>query len=143
MKRMILLMLVISGFYGYAQNVDTKDVPSIVRNKFAAAYSSVTDAKWGLTNINNYEAEFTINGIDTSVLYDNKGNILETYVVVKPSELPNPVTDFLAKNYAWKKIREAEKVTDGRGKVNFRVGVGVKEVELVFDYQGNFIRLSK
>ena len=143
MKKIFVIALILCGYFATAQNMDTKSVPSIVTAKFTSNYPSINDNKWGKVNMDNYETEFINNGIASSVLFDNKGNVLETVIVVKPIELPNPISDYIAKNYNWKKIREAEKVTDLHGKVSFRVGLGVKELELVFDYQGNFIRLSK
>lgn len=143
MKKSILILLVLCSFYSFSQNMDQKDIPSIVKSKFASLYPSVTDVKWGKINLDNYECEFNNNGVETAVLIDNKGLIFETDTELKPSELPASVNDYILKNYAWKKLRESEKSVDGRGKVTYRVGIGVKEIELVFDYQGNFVRLSK
>ena len=143
MKKIFTLALIFISYFASAQNLEIKEVPSAVKNKFSSVYPSVNDNHWGRVNMDNYETEFINSGVETSVLFDNKGNILETNTAMKISELPNAVNTYVSKNYGWKKINEAERVTDGRGKMSFRVGIGVKELKLFFDYQGNFIRISK
>ncbi len=143
MKKFFLIIFLLSGLFVSAQSIEDKDVPSAIKTKFISQYSDITNVSWGKINISNYEAEFENNGVETSVLFDIKGIIVETVNELKITELPKSVIDYINKNYSWKRIKHIVKITETTGKIYYRVGVGVRTVELVFDYQGNFVRLAK
>jgi hypothetical protein len=143
MKKGILILFVILSFHSFSQNMEYKKVPSAVINRFNTLYSTVTDNEWGKVNLDNYETEFEYKGVKTSVLFDTKGNVLQTYEIMKPTDIPSPINDYIEKNYFWKKIMLATKVIDGHGKMTYRITLGVDDIKLIFDYQGNFVRLSK
>jgi hypothetical protein len=142
MRKLFLSILILSATVISAQNLDIKDLPSSVKSKFESQYPNIKDAKWGKV-VANYEAGFTHNGAETSVLYDIKGILLETVSEIKISELPATVIDYVNKNYGWKKIKHAVKIVDGNGRTSFRITIGVKGMDLVFDFQGNFLRQVK
>ncbi len=143
MKKYILVLFLLCGFYGFSQNVDLKKLPSAVNNRFSSLYPNVTDNEWGKVNLDNYETEFVYKEELYSVLFDTKGLVLETFQQIKLTDLPAPVNEYITNNYAWKKILLASKVTDGRGKLTYRVTLGIDDIKLIFDYQGTFVRLSK
>ena len=142
-KSVLLIFLVLYGFVLSARVLMRTMFPSAIKGKFNSFYPDVKNVRWGKLNISNYEAEFDNNGVETSILFDIKGLIVETENEMKLVELPKPVIEYINKNYPWKKIKDAVKITETTGKIYYRVGIGVKTTELVFDYQGSFIRLAK
>lgn len=140
----LLLVLLISSILLCSQNIDIKDLPTSVKTKFDTQFpvSNQKDVKWGKA-VNNYEAEFINNGVMTAAIFDIQGNLLEIASEFSINDLPKPVFDYLEKNYNWKKIKYAVMVVSGTGKVSYRIGIGIKELVLVFDFQGNFQRLVK
>ena len=102
------------------------DVPSSVKTKFASLYPDVKKAKWSKED-NNYEAEFEVNEMETSVLFDAAGNVLETETEVPVSQLPPSVSDYCSKNFSGKKIKEASKIVDAKGAVKWEAEIDGKD----------------
>ena len=143
MKKAVLILLVFCGYFAYPQGVDTKDVPVTIKSKFTKLFPSATNDKWGKVGKDSYECEFSNNGIETAVDFDLMGNLHETEMEVKLKDLPSAINEYVMKKYSWKKIKEAEEVTDEKGVVTYRVGVGIKARELIFDNKGNFLKQTK
>jgi len=113
------------------------DVPSAVKTKFASLYPTVKKAKWDKEEA-NYEASFELNEVETSVLFDANGNVLETETEIAVSALPNGVADYISKNYAGQKIKETAKIVDANGVITYEAEV--KAGDLIFDATGNFLK---
>ncbi len=139
MKKLILtsavLILITAGLFSFTKD----DIPAAVKAKFATEYPSVKKVKWD-NEEGKFEAHFTLNEVETSVLYDASGNKLETEIEINVSELPKGVADYLAKNYAGEKVKEAAKITNGKGVVTFEAEV--KAGDLIFDAKGKFVELK-
>lgn len=120
-----------------AQKMKASEVPSAVTTKFTSTYPKAEHPKWEKEG-NNYEAEFEFNEVEMSALFDANGTIVETEVEIKVSELPKAVTDYMAKNVAGSKIREASKITDAAGKITYEAEANKKNY--IFDSEGTFIK---
>jgi hypothetical protein len=72
--------------------------------------------------------------VETSVVIDLKGNLLETEQEIPVNSLPEPITNYIATAYPGKKIAEAAKITDAKGTVTYEAEVGRKDV--IFDANG-------
>lgn len=141
MKKSILLLAI--GFISItanAQKMKEADVPAAVKTAFTKQYPAVKDAKWELEN-GKYEAGFDLNKVETSLLIDATGNIIETESEIKVSELSKTITDYCAKNYAGKAIKEASKIVDSKGVVTYEAEIN--KVDVLFTADGKFIKESK
>jgi hypothetical protein len=141
MKKLILLSVI--GFTtgtSFAQKMKEADVPANVKAAFAKAYPNSKAGSWGKEN-GNYEAEFDLNKVETSVLIDPKGNITETETEIKVNELPKTVIDYCTKKYPGKKIGEAAKIVDAKGVITYEAEIN--KMDVLFDANGKFIKESK
>ncbi len=138
MKNMLLIALsmMISGI-AYSQKIQDKNVPEVVKANFNKQFPNAKEIKWEKENA-NIEAEFELNKIEQSVIFDEKGALLETEVEITISQLPMNVSTYIQKNYANQKIKEAAKITDSKGVVTFEAEL--KGMDLIFDSQGIFIK---
>lgn len=138
MKKTILslALLALIGSTAMAQN---DDAPAAVKSKFAADYPNVKKVKWEKED-GHFEAEFEVNGVETSVVYDASGKKLETETAIEVSALPKAASDYIATKYPGQKVKEAAKITDASGKVTYEAEV--KEGDLMFDANGHFIELK-
>src|ERR1043166_7934457 len=134
MKKLILIPALLAFFAVLAFAGD--DVPAVVKTKFASLYPTVKKAKWD-REAANYEASFEQGEVETSVLFDASGNVLETETEISINELPKSVMDYVAQHYKTK-IKEASKIVDAKGIVTYEAEV--KEGDLIFDTNGNFMR---
>lgn len=126
-----------------AQKMNEADVPANVKNGFVKKYPSAKVEKWEKEDA-DYEAEFNLNKVESSAVFDASGNFKELEQEIKTSELPKAVTDYCTKNYAGHKLSEAAKITDSTGKVMFEAEMSKSKehFDAIFDDKGNFIKKS-
>lgn len=134
--KIFLIALLLASFTVFAQ--ETK-VPKIVKDSFTKLYPKVTDVKWDKEGKTEFEAGFKENGKDVSVVFDEKGNLIETETAIQINELPKSAASFLEKNYTGFKISEAAKIISAKGEVTFEAEITKDKVkkDLLFDSKGN------
>ncbi len=139
MKSKLLFTLAVAffSFSAFAQDLKESEVPAPVKAAFAKLYPNVKDVDWEKEN-SNYEAEFEVNKTESSVVFDAKGNLLETEIEINVSELPKSASEYVAKKYPKYKIAEASKIIDATGAVTYEAAVG--DTDLIFDSNGLFIK---
>lgn len=133
----ILLAAMFTATLANAQKIQDKDVPASAKTTLKNNYPTATGLKWEKEN-GNYEAEFEVGETDYSVLFDNAGNILETEIEISSDALPVKAIEYILKNYAGQKIKEAAKITDAKGTVTYEAEI--KGKDLIFDSNGNFVK---
>ncbi len=120
-----------------AQDIKTKDVPTIVKEALAKRYPAATKVSWEKEK-GNYEANWGGNsGEDNSVQFTPAGVFVELVQAIKISDLPAGVDAYVKSHYKIK-IKEAGKVTDAAGKTLYEAET--KAGDLIFDEKGNFIK---
>jgi len=138
-KTAILLAAMFGVSFANAQKVSDKEVPTTVKTTLKKNYPNAKEIKWEKEKA-NYEAEFEVNKTDYSLLIDVSGNILETEIEIKVDALPAKAKEYVSKNYAGQKIKEATKITNNKGVVTYEAEV--KGKDLIFDSNGNFIKIE-
>jgi len=139
MKKIIVIAIaILSSNMIFAQK--TKDVPAPVKAAFQKQYPNVSKVEWEKED-GNYEAEFDINKIENSVLYDSSGKLLETEMEIQLKDLPAGVLEYVQTNYKGQKVNEAAKITDANGTVTFEAEIG--KMDVIFDEKGKFLKEKK
>lgn len=128
-----------------AQKVKEAEVPKAVMESFNKSFKDVKAEKWEKEKNGNYEAEFDFNKEEMSASYSADGKLMETETEIKVSDLPASVSDYIAKNYPGKKIKEAAKIVDDKGSLSYEAEIkkGKEDLDLLFDQSGNFLREAK
>ena len=141
MKNLIVILALITGTsYANAQKIKPDDVPAKVKEAFAKKYPDIKAEKWEKEDA-NYEAEFELIKVETSVLFDIDGNFKELEQEIKISDLPKSVTDYINKNLPNKKIKEAAQISSADGTITYEAEVN--KTDYLFDSKGNFLKSSK
>ncbi len=138
MKKSILLLAV--GFATIstnAQDLKEADVPVPVKEAMKKLYPTGEIEEWEKEE-GNFEAEVEVGDAEFTVTLDPAGNLVETQSEIKITELPKGVSDYVAKIFPGKKMKDATKITDAAGKITFEVKVNKEDY--VFDADGNFIK---
>jgi hypothetical protein len=140
---LIMVASVLTFSCANAQKMNETDVPANVKSGFAKKYPGAKVEKWEKEGT-DYEAEFDLNKVETSAVFDASGNFKEVEQEIKTSELPKAVTDYCTKNYAGYKLTEAAKITDSTGKVMYEAEMskGKEHFDALFDDKGNFVKKS-
>lgn len=123
-----------------AQKVKSNLVPAAAAAALASKYPSATKVTWEKEK-GNFEANWGgKSGEDMSVIFNPAGTFIEQVQAIKVSELPAGVAKYVAAKYKGAKIAEAGKITDAAGKTMYEAEV--KGKDMVFDEQGNFIKID-
>jgi len=136
---MFLFIAGIISTCSFAQKNQEKNVPAVVKAAFENQFKNAKDVEWEKEG-NNYEVEFEMGEVEQSVLYDATGNLIETEVEIKVSELPSGAQDYLKAKYKGK-IKEASKITDALGTETYEAEVKGKDI--IFDANGKYIKTIK
>ncbi|PKP22446.1 MAG: hypothetical protein CVU05_03960 [Bacteroidetes bacterium HGW-Bacteroidetes-21] len=138
MRKLIFLTLIATTVScAYSQKLKDNEVPALVKNKLTSVYPNLSDVKWEMED-GKYEAEFDVNKVETSVVIDATGNLLETETEIEPSALPQTIQTYCAQNVPGKKIKEAAKIVDAAGKISYEAEID--KADYLFDSAGNFIK---
>ncbi|MBC7861343.1 MAG: PepSY-like domain-containing protein, partial [Bacteroidia bacterium] len=82
MKTITTLALALTIGFASAQKMKEAEVPAAVKTKFTSLYPKAKVEKWEKEGA-NYEAEFTNNKIETSVIFDAAGSLIATEIEIK------------------------------------------------------------
>jgi len=113
-------------------------IPETVQDAFKKHYPNITDVNWEKEG-SDYEAEFKNGEMETSVVIDASGKILETETAMETSALPKTILSYLEANYKGQKVKEAAKIVLNDGTVHYEAEVNKKD--LIFDNNGTFIQV--
>jgi hypothetical protein len=137
MKKLIILLAFSLGVsIASAQHKKESEIPEVVKTAFARLFPRASPVKWEKEK-DGYEAEFTNNKTEQSASFDKLGNLTESEIEIKISELPQTIITYVADKYKVA-IKEAAKITDATGKVTYEAEV--KGKDLIFDEQGIFLK---
>ncbi len=135
MKSLIFLVLTIFLGTACAQNV-----PAAAKAKLKALYPKAEEVKWDKEDA-EFEANFEVNDVEMSVIFDAKGNVMETETEMDEDALPKAVKEALAKDYAGYDIEEAAKIVKN-GKTTFEAQIekGETKLDAIYNEQGTLIK---
>jgi hypothetical protein len=141
MRTLFILLILVAGIAitGNAQKIEFSKVPAAVKETFVKHYPGVA-AKWEKEN-GGYEASFTQNKKEVSVLFTINGTIVETETEIKEIDVPMIMLSYLDKNYKGKKIKGFAKITGADGIVTYEAAISGKD--LIFDTAGSFLKEVK
>lgn len=142
MKKLLVLFVCTALVIGVsATNQKDDKIPAAAKTGFAAKFPTAQKVKWSIEKPGEFEAEYVLNGAESSALVDAKGNILEIETAIKESELPQAVKAAIAKDFAGYKLDEIEKATDGKGIASFEMEAakGKDKLEISFDSTGKLL----
>lgn len=122
MKNVLAAVLVVVGFVGScAQDIQQKDVPSVVLNAFMTAYPQAVDVEWERQG-GTYNVDFEIGKTDHEAWYEASGKLLKHKEDIPLNALPAAVSDAIKKEFAEYKIDDADKIEEN-GKTFYLIGL--------------------
>ena len=146
MKKLFILTICMAFFSIYCVQAQEKskkvDVPAAVKSSFEVKYPKAEKVNWGIEKPGEFEAEFVLNGVESSALFDSKGQFLESETEIKESELPQAIKATIAKELVGYKLGEVEKSTDAKGIASYEMEAskGKDKFEISFDANGKLLK---
>ena len=122
-------------FASCTQKANESNIPKGIIETFNSNFKGSIVESWEKENDGGYEAEFDLNGVETSATFSAEGRLIETEQEIEESALPSPISDYLKINYAGKSIDEVAKITTDEGIVKYEVEI--EKVDFIFDDKGN------
>jgi len=114
-----------------------KKVPEKVKTSFAQKFPDAKNIEWAMENDTEWEAEFTMNGVDYSSNFTVDGEWTETEFEIKITELPEAVQIVLNSNYSDYNIEGIESSETKEGVVyEIALEKGENNVELSISKDG-------
>lgn len=137
-KQVIISVIAILLITSCNQKADESGIPKEIIDAFNANFKGSIVESWDKENDGGYEAEFELNGVESSATFSSKGKLLETEQEIEESSLPNSITEYLKTNYSDKNIDEVAKITTGEGLIKYEVEI--EKADLIFDDKGNILK---
>ncbi len=147
MKKTLLALLsvaIVSNSVS-AQKIAAEKVPVAVTTAFKTKFPTVLKTSWEMENKTEFEANFHINGVETSANFDNTGKWLETETELKIAALPNAIQSTIKKDYAGFKINEASKIENIKNGKCFEAEIekGEETFDVLFTADGKVLSKTK
>ncbi len=117
-----------------AQKLKQSEVPVAVKESLKKHFPTIKAEAWEKEGA-NFEAEFDLNKVETSAVFDTNGYLIETESEIAISAFPQAATTYLATKYKGQKIKEISKITEANGKVKYEAEINGKDI--LFDEKGN------
>jgi hypothetical protein len=141
MKRLIIIAgIALTAMGAQAQRIKEGRVPDAVKTAFKHLYPTVTAVDWDKEKP-NYEANFTVEGVERSVVFDAMGNLMATEIDIPVSQLPLAARNYLVKHFKTSQIKGASRMVDSVGAVSYEADVPGPDP--VFDASGAMVRTDK
>ena len=139
-KLLTLLICMVFVALSYAQK-SKEETPAATKAAFAAKYPTVQKVKWSVEKPGEFEAEFTLNKVESSAMFDAAGKFIESETEIEEVELPQAVKATIAKDFAGYKLDEIEKATDAKGITTYEMEAakGKDKLEISFDANGKLL----
>lgn len=113
LRTIILLILLVTGSYLNAQEVQSKNVPSIIINALQLKFPKATDVVWELEN-GLYKAEFEIGRQEFEVWLDHSGKLKRWKQDFDKEKLPGAVQSAIKKSFDGFAPSSVERLQEGR-----------------------------
>ena len=136
MNKLTLTAVGLALLLVHACDVDKK-VPEKVKTSFEQKFPDAKNVEWDMENDTEWEAEFTMNGVEYSSNFTVAGEWTETEFEMKITELPEAVQIVLNSNYSDYNIEGIESSETKEGVVyEIALEKGENNVELSISKEG-------
>ncbi len=127
--------------YANAQKVKEANVPTKVKQSFAAKYPNSKIDKWEKEG-DAFEAVFNLNNIHSSAVFTANGTFKEIEQRIPATALPAAVITYCTTNFKNHKLTESATITDAQGKLVYEAEMtkGIKHIDVLFDDKGNVLK---
>jgi hypothetical protein len=143
MKKLLTVLAGVLFVVGTYAQKPKDEIPAAAKAGFSAKYPKAQKVKWSVEKPGEFEVDFTFNKVEQSCLVDAKGNLIETEMEIKESELPQAVKATIAKDFAGYKLDEITKATDAKGVVAFEMQANKGKDKMAIEFDPNGKLLSK
>jgi uncharacterized membrane protein YkoI len=140
-KSTILALLLLVGVMASssAQDIDQKNVPSVVKSAFSKDYPKATDIDWEKKGA-NYEVDFNLGKVDHKATYAASGKTVSFEKDIPNAQLPAVIAKNIKAKYPKGRIDDVDWINTA-GKITYKIDIeGTPDVNVWYDASGKFIK---
>lgn len=137
---LITTLSIVFTMQSCAQKSEEEKVPEKVLNAFKQKFPEAKIVECEMEGESEWEAGFKLNGKEYSSNFNTDGEWIETGYEIDNSEIPTNILSLIDQNFSEYEIEEFEIIESPSGKsYKAELEIDEKEVEVLFDSQGNII----
>lgn len=136
------VMLILASLLVFSAFVFAATPPVKVQKAFETKFPDAASVKWAKENSNEWEAEFTVNGIKTSANFKTTGDWVETESQINISELPEAVSAEIKKLHPKGEITAAFRIESAKDGIKYEADVKTskKTTEVILKEDGSSLK---
>jgi hypothetical protein len=115
-----LTILALSFFLSFSGLMAQATVPEAAKQHFSSQHPDAQDVEWEM-EINGYEVEYKIDGVEYEAIYDNDGQLMHTKQEIEERDLPGAIVATIQRDYADREIDDPDRYTYPDGRVAYKV----------------------
>ena len=136
----ILILFLFATSLSFAQDLNTSEVPELVKNAFTKEYTQATDIEWE-RDMDNFKVEFDMGRMEHEIWYTPSGDVIKKEQDISEAELPQVIRDIIKSKYSGYRIDDVEMTwQDNATTYEVEVEKGKEEWKIVFDSEGKIIQ---
>ncbi len=144
MKNIALAFLLLAGTLFSCDNnsddMNPDEIPAAVKESLLSSFPDAAEIDWELKG-EDYEADFDINKMAYSALFNASGNLLKHKQDIPESELPDAVRAAINADYAAYRLDEIEKLEEGQTTLyQVELDNNTKDEKLVYSADGQQVQ---
>jgi len=142
MKKIIYLAVLLASFAATAAT--RPEINAKVLKEFNETFTAAKNVTWEEFDNSNYQANFKMNEVIVKILYDDKGNLLQTTRYYTENNLPPNIIVKLKKKYPGKEIFGVTEITS-ENDISYHITLKDEKNWYIVksDYLGNLQQTSK
>ena len=118
MKTLVIVVIVILCFNVYSLFITT--VPDAVKMEFEQKFPDGKNVSWALHPDKEYEADFSVHGMDTEAYFTVDGKWIETKTDIDQLQLPGKVSETIFKDQPHCVIEGVKKIEEPQNVIFYK-----------------------
>ncbi len=119
-----------------SDDVNPDDVPAAVKETLLSSFPDAADIDWEQKG-DDYEADFDVNKVDYSALFNASGSLIKHKQDIPESELPDAVRAAINTDYAAYRLDDIERLEEGQTMLyQVELDNNTKDEKLVYSADG-------
>ncbi len=112
--------------------------PEKVAQAMKQKFPNIKNMHWGKESKNEWEAEFTYDGVEMSALFNTDGEWLETETKIPTTNLPKEISKVIQANYKGQTLVGVDRIETNKNETLYEAELksGIKIKEVVFNSDG-------
>ncbi|MBW7890983.1 MAG: PepSY-like domain-containing protein [Chitinophagaceae bacterium] len=143
MKKILVMMIVVSIGFVFSSTAQIRKIPAEVTNAFSEKYPDAKDVEWK-DNLSSFIVSFEKEGENLEARFNKKGEWQSTEKLIEVDDLPEKVEDGFEKSkYSDWEVKSVYKIELPKDELQYRLRVAKSDIQqrnLLFNEKGKLLK---